>query len=390
MSVINKMLRDLDKRKSSPKTAASLPDLSLRSGTASVSMGGMSQRAAPQTRWRKVMLPGLVVIMALLVWEWQTGGLDALERLLNGRSRAAPVAPQPMAPPPEALVAPVPDAAASAPVSAASAPQGAASAPVAAVAVPAPPPPSAPAGATAAATATKFEPALVLPPVKPVSPPAPAPVATAPVVKKPAAEQVLTKGPAAASATAVAPAAASTPPPAALDPGQRQLQAARDAVAHAQALWNAGSKESALDLLQQAVASTERAATVAPSPAATQSLALLAREQSRILLADGKTGAVWDLMIRLEPLFKGEPDMWALRANAAQRLGRHQESVYAYVTALQSRPNEQRWLLGAAVSLAALGQTVSAADMADKARAVGPISKEVQTYLRQMGVMVKD
>ena len=168
------------------------------------------------------------------------------------------------------------------------------------------------------------------------------------------------------------------------------MQAARDAVAHAQALWNAGSKESALDLLQQAVASTERAATVAPSPAATQSLALLAREQSRILLADGKTGAVWDLMIRLEPLFKGEPDMWALRANAAQRLGRHQESVYAYVTALQSRPNEQRWLLGAAVSLAALGQTVSAADMADKARAVGPISKEVQTYLRQMGVMVKD
>jgi hypothetical protein len=28
--------------------------------------------------------------------------------------------------------------------------------------------------------------------------------------------------------------------------------------------------------------------------------------------------------------------------------------------------------------------------MAEKARAVGPISREVQTYLRQMGVPLKD
>ena len=60
------------------------------------------------------------------------------------------------------------------------------------------------------------------------------------------------------------------------------------------------------------------------------------------------------------------------------------------MVALQSRPNEQRWLLGAAVSLAALGQTRSAADMADKARAVGVVSPEVVGYLRQMGVPFKD
>jgi MSHA biogenesis protein MshN len=50
------------------------------------------------------------------------------------------------------------------------------------------------------------------------------------------------------------------------------------------------------------------------------------------------------------------------------------------------RPGEQRWLLGSAVSLAALGQLGRAADMMDKARALGPISKEVQAYLRQAGV----
>jgi hypothetical protein len=47
-------------------------------------------------------------------------------------------------------------------------------------------------------------------------------------------------------------------------------------------------------------------------------------------------------------------------------------------------------MLGAAVSLAALGKNEVAADMADKALAVGPISKDVQTYLRQMGVPLKD
>ena len=103
-------------------------------------------------------------------------------------------------------------------------------------------------------------------------------------------------------------------------------------------------------------------------------------------LADSRPAPVLALLTRLEPLLGNLPDLWAVRANSAQRLGQHQESVRAYLIALQSRPAEQRWLLGAAVSLAALGQTANAADMVDKARAVGPIGTEVQAYLRQMGV----
>ena len=79
-----------------------------------------------------------------------------------------------------------------------------------------------------------------------------------------------------------------------------------------------------------------------------------------------------------------------MRGNVAQRLGRHQDSVHAYTTALQLRPNEQRWLLGAAVSLAALGHTADASEMAAKARAQGPISAEVQNYLRQAGVALSE
>lgn len=156
----------------------------------------------------------------------------------------------------------------------------------------------------------------------------------------------------------------------------------------AQNLWNAGSRDAAMDLLQQAVATAER---VGGGPVAGKALLLpLVRELTRMQLADGRASAALDLLARLEPLMNGEPDLWAVRANAAQRLGRHVDSLQAYRTALQSRPNEQRWLLGAAVSLAALGQTANANEMAEKARQQGPISRDVLTYLRQVGVQVRD
>ena len=105
-----------------------------------------------------------------------------------------------------------------------------------------------------------------------------------------------------------------------------------------------------------------------------------------MLVANGRPAAAIDLLSRLEPTLGREADIWALRGNAAQRLGRHQDSVNAYAMALQLRPNEQRWMLASAVSLAAMGQTANATEMATKASALGPVSKEVQAYLRQAGV----
>lgn len=191
------------------------------------------------------------------------------------------------------------------------------------------------------------------------------------------------------TAPAVTPVAASTSPDS-VTTGQRQQQAARDALAQAQGLWNAGAHDNAIDLLQQAVATAERSAHSTPGTPATQALTALARELARMQVAQGRAGASVDMLARLEPLLGGDADLWAVRANAAQRAGRHQDSVNAYTTALQSRPNEQRWLLGVAVSSAAMGQTSNAAAFADKAAAVGPIAKDVQAYLRQMGVPLKD
>jgi len=161
-------------------------------------------------------------------------------------------------------------------------------------------------------------------------------------------------------------------------------------MAQAQTLWNSGSRDAAIDLMQQSIAAAERSAKAGVSPGGSAVLVTLVREMTRMQLAEARFGAVWEMLTRLDPLLGNQPDLWAIRANAAQRLGRHQDSVHAYMMALQSRPNEQRWLLGSAVSLAALGQTSAAAEMAEKARAVGPVSRDVLAYLRQTGVPLKE
>ena len=172
---------------------------------------------------------------------------------------------------------------------------------------------------------------------------------------------------------------------------QRQQQAGGDAIAQAQNLWNSGSRDAAIDLVQQSIAAAQRSAkTGSPTTAANTILVPLVREMARMQLAESRFGAVWEMLTRLEPLLGNQADLWAIRANAAQRLGRHQDSVHAYMMALQSRPDEQRWLLGTAVSLAALGQTSSAAEMAEKARGLGPVSKDILAYLRQNGVPLRD
>ena len=161
-------------------------------------------------------------------------------------------------------------------------------------------------------------------------------------------------------------------------------------MAQSQALWNNGSHDAAIDLAQQALDMAERALAANPHLPAAPMMPSLARELARMQLADGNAAPAYALLVRLERVLGPDADVWALRANAAQRLGSHQECIDAYAMALRQRPREQRWLLGSAVSMAALGQTANATAMAERARAVAPISKEVLGYLQQMGVQVRE
>lgn len=367
MSVINKMLRDLDERR-----ATSL-EPGLRAGTQVVLTPSVGSKS-----------PLLRVVQ----------GVSAVSMLV-GAAAWWYLHEQSDAPTPVAAVAP---AMATPPLQAASAATVAISAPVDGAL------PAAPAASEVAAAVPVVEPAP-LPAAKslPAAPSAPvvaelqspsaAATSKAAAAKTPAEHTGLQLTPSVWSVIPPASAkAGATPAPVAApapDPAiqaQRQQNAAREALVQAQSLYSSGSADAAIGLLQDALTVAERATPAAP---ATVQLSLV-RELARMELAQGRVPAVLELLGRVEPLLAGQADLWAVRANAAQRLGRHQEAVQFYATALQTRPAEQRWLLGSAVSLAALGQLTQAAELAEKARAIGPVSKDVLGYLRQQGVALPD
>jgi hypothetical protein len=164
-----------------------------------------------------------------------------------------------------------------------------------------------------------------------------------------------------------------------------------EAVAQAQRMWNGGSREAALEALRDALAGAERAHAVELVPDGVGGPAALAmvRELVRMQLVQAQYADVLALLKRHERLWVGQSDLWAVRGSAAQRLSQHAESAQAYLMALKIRPGEPRWMLGAAVSLAAQGQTGPAAELAEQARAIGAVSPEVFAYLRQLGVILR-
>ena len=158
-------------------------------------------------------------------------------------------------------------------------------------------------------------------------------------------------------------------------------------VAQAQAFWADGERSAALQLLKGAMQRLESTPDrVGQADAATMALV---REYSRCGLLSGQTAEVLATLDRLPPQWVGVADLWAIRGNAAQRLGRHAQAVAAYQQALQLSPNEPRWMLGAAVSMAASGQTGPAAEMAEKVRIARALPLDVANYLRQLGVPIK-
>ena len=113
-------------------------------------------------------------------------------------------------------------------------------------------------------------------------------------------------------------------------------------------------------------------------------------ELARMELAEGRVTQALEMLTRLQPSLGNVADIWAMRGNAAQRLGRHEESVTAYRAALRLRPDEARWMVGAAISLAAQGQIAAATELAEKARSGGALTREIATYLQQLGVTLAE
>lgn len=378
MSVINKMLRDLDRRQSAEQPTSA--EAAARSGftrdTRVVSRPLPGARRASGSKVRLAALLLLVLLGGATLWRYQTQRVPPLIAKVTSSVTAVPEA---------ARMAAASEAAALA--------AAAVAVPLSPLANRLPTPATASAAAAAAAPAPAPIPAPANQPLKSspdfslkMANSLPAPAASASRFKP------VTTLAAPASRASSEQAVVALPPaaPAVLQEPTLRRAGADEVLAQAQSLWQRGSHEVAIDLLAEALLLAERAhAAGAPSGSASVLLAL-ARELARMELAQGRVNQALTRLTRLEPILADAPEIWALRGNAAQRLGRHAESAAAYLTALKLKPNESRWMLGAAVSLAAQGQIAAATELAEKARAAGVLSPELTTYLRQLGVKLPE
>ena len=384
MSVINKMLRDLDERARAPDAAATslAVPLSVTRGTASVT-------ALPVSRPRRGRRFGWVALVAVSLALVALGGAWWLGRLALTRNAAES---QPLAAVLPAYTDATPTRTAQLPPAAlaANAPAPAAGATDAVQLAVAPMPPAPPATVPARKATPSVTPmrdtgvaARTVPKNPPENSSASALLSQASAATAPTASPILQTSAAPPTAPAAATATAQPVP-------QLWQDAALDTVAQAQRLWASGARDAALDLLRAAMQVLERSHAAELATSGSVATLALVRELARMELAQGQPAAVLELLQRHERLMAGRSELWALRANAAQRAGQHAQASEAYKTALLIRPGEPRWMLGAAVSLAAQGQLAPAAELAEQARALEAVSPEVLAYLRQLGVPLRD
>ncbi len=116
----------------------------------------------------------------------------------------------------------------------------------------------------------------------------------------------------------------------------------------------------------------------------------MVRELARMESARGNQEQVLAVLRQYEALVLTQADLWAVRAQAAQRLAQHAQAVLAYRAALQLRVAEPRWMLGLAVSLAVQGQVQEAGRWLDRAHAIAPVDREVMDFLAQLRVRLPD
>lgn len=352
MSVINKMLRDLD-ASARPRDAAP-GQSSIAAGTVPVAAG--AGRFRPQNdkpKWAVVTaLAGLTFLGGTTAWWWWH--TSAPSRL--------PSAPALLSQPGNPVSAP---------------------APIPAIVPPGPVASNSPAlAATAPPAVVAPSPGLAAQTLRPSGDPSAVKAVPVTPVKAPSATAQASTAPAASAAVAAAP-----PQVAPATPGP-SLTAARsaaptDMLEDAQKLWDKGAREAAVQLLRERLDVADALVQAGGSPA---TLWLWASELTRMEVAQGQSAQALRRLERLESHLSSNASAWATRGNLAQRLGRHAESAQAYLAALAIRPEEPRWMLGAAVSLAADGRTAQAADWARRAQARGALNPEVAAFLRQQGV----
>ena len=374
MSLINKMLQDLDARGSQGSSALQseikpvavperrLPVKQVAIGSA-VLVGAMAVAGVLWLKKSPVAPPVVVIAPAPAPVALPAGPISAQVPLSEAQVRAM-AAPAPLSPVPSV-----------APVVAASVPAAVVPAPVASIAAP-----RKEARAKAAPTATSEEDQAE----------SEARVRVARVVRVPAPE-----APAPARATVlVAPLAG----------GRIMNDAQRSETQYRQALaaLEEGRVASAMDMLAQTLKTNPRHDAARQSLAALlieagrndeamqqleQGLALDAAQPSmamllaRMQIERGASGVA--TLLRTLPSVGGNADYHAFLAGALQRDGRHKEAVVQYAAALRSAPDNGVWLMGAGISLQADKRNAESLEAFRRAKASGTLSAPLMQFVER-------
>lgn len=98
------------------------------------------------------------------------------------------------------------------------------------------------------------------------------------------------------------------------------------------------------------------------------------------------SGAKEDALATLEqglPMAGDDPEYHAFLAALLQKQGRHEEATQHYITALRSNPSMPSWLVGVGISLRATNKMADAAEAFQRAIDTGELSPEVAKFADQ-------
>jgi len=412
MSVINKMLRDLDARhagdrKSLPNEVRPLP--------------AETRRSPPL-----MAITGALILVGIGGWAWWITSENTHPAPPLAVTPASP-APVPT-PPPVAAVA-EPTAAPVAPASAATTEPPAAAPVVVQSATPTATPPAASAAVAASvapiaapAAPSTPPPAAPAPTAEPASKaPAPAPGAKEAAAKEPATKKTETTSvkravPAGLSSLRLEtslrqiPSMAETAPAKSAGPVEKQVRGganneqAEAAYRKAAAANRQGRNSEAVDALREALKAdprhvsarqlllsllVERKQFEEATSLLREGLELLPQQSAwamalaRIEVEKGQLPQAWETLQRYLPAAESNADYRGFAGALLQRLQKPKEAILHYQAAVRLKPAESRWWLGLGMALEANGRAAEAREAYQKAQAAGNLGAEGTALVEQ-------
>ena len=107
----------------------------------------------------------------------------------------------------------------------------------------------------------------------------------------------------------------------------------------------------------------------------------LAMLLARLQIERGGTGI--DTLLATLPAAAGNAEYHAFLAGALQRAQRNREAAEQFLAALRSKPQQGVWLMGLGIALQADKRSAEAIDAFERAKASGTLSAELQTFVER-------